>query len=187
MSLQISAVYSGIDFLDDQSPILKKDQRKRQTISTKVSCKVCGKLFKTKEIMRRHLSTHMRILIEKPPLKWMSENVPKEPKPMPKSKKPLTVQKEPRKVLKPSEENFYCDLCNKFFKSEGTMKNHRMVHSDERRFLCPFCQKSFKCKKYLSSHLVTHSSERQFGCEICGAKFKWKHVLNNHVKKSHHN
>lgn len=191
MPIQISGVFNGHQvekFLHEIEP-MKKKKDKRKLMQSR--CKVCRKLFKTKELMRRHLTSHMRIMIEWKPVQ---ENE-KSKKTMVKSQQ--SVQKiankkenneKAQKILKPlAEENFYCDICNKFFKTESTLKNHRLVHSDDRRFSCTFCDKTFKCKKYLNSHLVTHSSERQFTCLTCGSSFKWKHVLNSHMKKSHRN
>lgn len=186
MSIRISGVFSGHQvekFLDKIEPMKKKKDPKKLTQSR---CKVCGKSFESRELMRRHLTFHIRIMVERKTVLEDAKSRKVMVKYQQSVQKPANKKETNEKALKPlSEENFHCNICNKKFKTESTLKNHRLVHSDDRQFSCTLCDKTFKCTTYLNSHLVTHSNERQFTCLTCGSSFKWKQALNLHIKKLH--
>ena len=55
-----------------------------------------------------------------------------------------------------------CEICNKTFKNEYTLKTHmNTIHNEQRKtFICPHCGKSIKSKYYLQKHIRTvHADE----------------------------
>ena len=69
-----------------------------------------------------------------------------------------------KKYKKPKREYTACEceICNKSFKNEYTLKTHmNTIHNKERQtFICPHCQKPIKSKYYLQKHIrVIHADE----------------------------
>ena len=69
-----------------------------------------------------------------------------------------------------NENNIECNECNKAFKTQSSLIEHkRVVHRNERRFVCPRsdCRKRFISSAHLKQHLTFHSNERHFKCVEC--------------------
>jgi len=45
---------------------------------------------------------------------------------------------------------FHCDICDKFFSSKQSLRNHQVSHTD--RFRCGSCHFGFSSKKFLELH-----------------------------------
>ncbi|KAK7878759.1 hypothetical protein WMY93_030919 [Mugilogobius chulae] len=50
---------------------------------------------------------------------------------------------------------------------------------------CSFCGKVFSYASTLRQHMITHSNERPFSCSMCDSKFKNKHGLKDHMMSIH--
>ncbi|XP_026743994.1 zinc finger and SCAN domain-containing protein 31-like isoform X3 [Trichoplusia ni] len=76
-----------------------------------------------------------------------------------------------------------CGVCNKKFRFPCNVLQHqRKVHMGEKKVCCQVCDKSFFDNLTLKLHMATHSEEKRFKCSICGKMFRWENNLKDHVK-----
>ena len=80
------------------------------------------------------------------------------------------------------ESAFVCNICQKRFRYQSTLKDHMNLHSELKSYLCDICGKAFKTQDICSSHRQSHGS-RKFKCEYCGDAFKQRNVLYQHKLK----
>jgi len=86
------------------------------------------------------------------------------------------------------EEDPYCELCNKKFKTKKKLYAHKTyVHSTEASYQCATCGSKFKTKTYLKYHEYFHlpESERPFPCDQCDKRFALKKQLMDHQMSVH--
>lgn len=77
---------------------------------------------------------------------------------------------------KPEEKQFKCDLCDKSFVRNQSLKKHMLIHSGvklerPKKFKCDLCDKSFSDSSKLTIHKVSHTGEKPFKCELCNKGF----------------
>ena len=65
--------------------------------------------------------------------------------------------------IKMLEYSFRCNLCNKKFKTNQTLKNHEQDHSNGKTYKCEFCTKSFYRKGSMKTHLQKSHSSGEYG------------------------
>lgn len=82
-----------------------------------------------------------------------------------------------------SEYQFTCDKCSKQFKIKTDLTTHiKYHHTDHPPLICEVCGESFKASVSMSAHKRKHRKDlRKFTCEICQCRFKSEHNLNNHL------
>ena len=83
-----------------------------------------------------------------------------------------------------SGNTFGCDKCDKRFKNNIYLGNHkRNVHTNYRPFVCPQsdCNQRFKQRSHLNRHKSTHSSDKPFKCQECNQRYKYKSALIVHI------
>lgn len=78
---------------------------------------------------------------------------------------------------------YQCDSCEKFFRSMGSLKCHKTIHSNVLDFECTFCLKRFRTKGQLTVHLRSHTKEKAFHCQYCPASFSHRESLITHNSK----
>uniref|UniRef100_A0A4W5KFY1 C2H2-type domain-containing protein n=1 Tax=Hucho hucho TaxID=62062 RepID=A0A4W5KFY1_9TELE len=105
-------------------------------------CKICGKRFKRRKILRRHERFHTG---EKP---YSCSQCPKT----------FALRKSLRR-----HERFHtgqrphsCPQCGKSFHLRDNLKAHLRFHTGERPFTCSFCSKSFRIFRNLEKHSIDH-------------------------------
>jgi KRAB domain-containing zinc finger protein len=110
---------------------------------------------------------------------------------------------------------FPCGICDKVFKYQRYLTDHRKLHSENRPiYECNYCGKKFKSNPAYTSHLVTHEKpepdilcdkcdkkfyflsqlkhhifmvheDTKYACDFCGKKIRTRESLKNHIKVNH--
>ena len=79
---------------------------------------------------------------------------------------------------------YECELCGDKFTRRNDVKRHsRLIHEKPRDFQCEVCQKYFVSDASLKSHISKHETE--FLCLMCSHKFEKKEHYEDHVKILH--
>jgi KRAB domain-containing zinc finger protein len=128
-------------------------------------CDYDGKIFETKQKILSHMRSHQsKVKCELCDLMYIPKNLKRH------------LENFHAKGL-----NFQCKICNKFYKSKLSLKNHMEYHN--KKFECKICSKMFSTQAYLNQHTKCHhKNPKSFQCEICDKKFNEKHSLKNHQK-----
>uniref|UniRef100_A0A0X3Q2V8 Zinc finger protein 479 n=3 Tax=Schistocephalus solidus TaxID=70667 RepID=A0A0X3Q2V8_SCHSO len=138
-------------------------------------CEICGKGFKWKTNMNRHIDTiHKAVrpfacefcgrnFAEAGHLRSHIDRI--------------------HKTVRP----FACEICGRNFAETGDLKNHiDRVHKKLRNFECELCGKAFALRAILDKHIdAIHKELRNFVCEICGKGFSWKANMIRHIDAIH--
>uniref|UniRef100_A0AAZ3PPH3 C2H2-type domain-containing protein n=1 Tax=Oncorhynchus tshawytscha TaxID=74940 RepID=A0AAZ3PPH3_ONCTS len=105
-------------------------------------CKICGKRFKRRKILRRHERFHTG----------------EKPYSCSQCSKTFALRKSLRR-----HERFHtgqrphsCPKCGKSFRLRDNLKAHLRFHTGERPFTCSFCSKSFRIFRNLEKHSIDH-------------------------------
>ncbi|XP_069837978.1 zinc finger protein 585A-like [Dendropsophus ebraccatus] len=132
------------------------------------TCSECGKNFKTKCSLCRHMRIHRN---ERPFL--CSECG----KCFIQRSHLVQHQKNHR-----GEKPFACPECGKCFTQKSSLLGHRRIHTGEKPFSCPECPKCFNHKSDLVRHQRIHTGEKPYSCLECGKRFTVKSHLVEHHK-----
>lgn len=91
------------------------------------------------------------------------------------------------KFIHSDAKNFSCDKCNKAFKNNKQLRNHKLVHKDKSEKLvhvCEECTKSFANRRQLRIHMdYVHKKLRPFLCNFCGYKGSSRSSLKMHIRQ----
>ena len=96
------------------------------------------------------------------------------------------------------DNDFYCEICSKWFSDESDLANHKQDHRTAKvivgnaKFYCNFCEQTFINKKVLKEHKkrlheekVTLSSNFEAGiCDFGESSFWFSHCRNRKFKTS---
>ncbi|XP_050296250.1 oocyte zinc finger protein XlCOF6-like isoform X2 [Anthonomus grandis grandis] len=90
------------------------------------------------------------------------------------------------KLIHSSIKAFQCDTCQKFFKNQKQLRNHRRIHRENvevQKEECELCHKTFSTKRRLRSHMDTvHKKLKPYLCNVCGYKGSRKGSLRMHMR-----
>lgn len=66
------------------------------------------------------------------------------------------------------EKMFVCEHCGSEYFTNSALKDHyTSAHTDIRPFECDICNKRFIHQRSLRKHAQSHSDERPFSCNLC--------------------
>lgn len=85
-----------------------------------------------------------------------------------------------KKYRKLKDQTFTCDLCNKIFKRNFSLKIHKRIHFDEKPFKCELCSMEFNQKSNYTKHKLIHLNQKPHKCTKCENTFSQKSHLLNH-------
>ncbi|KAG9462564.1 hypothetical protein GDO78_013858 [Eleutherodactylus coqui] len=143
------------------------DQQETVTQGGKIfTCYECGKNFKTKCSLCRHMRIHKN---ERPFL--CSECG----KCFIQRSHLVQHQKNHR-----GERPFSCTECGKRFTQKSSLGGHQRIHTGEKPYSCTECGKCFNQKSDLVRHQRIHTGEKPYSCADCGKCFTQKAYLVKH-------
>ena len=132
-------------------------------------CEVCGKGFKRKASLKKHVLVHMKPE-ERP--------IPKPRFSQPRQRR-APSQPHPKKIFK-GERIHQCNICSKHFSSRQSLQVHEVVHTKVKAFKCDVCGISFTLPGNLKRHYTIHTGQKPFQCDFCGKGFTQKTCLDIH-------
>lgn len=85
-----------------------------------------------------------------------------------------------------SMQKLECDICNKFYSSQKTLKEHQILHFRKISpdYKCEICSKTFMRMKTLRRHKLLHDpsfAKIAVSCPICDRRFQSKPGLHAHM------
>ena len=149
-------------------------------------CEYCGKGFRKKNNMTRHVQSHLNLrefqctecdkaFNTKPDLKEHQKIHASERIADSQDGEDEEGNTDPFKKHK-------CEYCGKGFRKKNNMTRHVKSHLNLREFQCTECGKAFNAKPDLKSHQKIHDSKRTHDCRFCGKLFSRKSNMDRHVK-----
>uniref|UniRef100_A0A6P7GII1 Zinc finger protein 724-like n=1 Tax=Diabrotica virgifera virgifera TaxID=50390 RepID=A0A6P7GII1_DIAVI len=169
----------------------KKRRKEKMLEDKKVLCKICGKQYASKYVLKKHTK-----ICE---LKHDNGNVGGDDDGQPKvpscAECGLTfTNKYMQKrhfdnVHSNKDKKYACDICNRSFASMVYLNAHKRYHSGDRPHVCSFCGKGYITASDLYHHEKIHANKRNYRCEICPKAFNtssdlYKHKMCVHMDRS---
>nr|XP_054760989.1 zinc finger protein 665-like [Lytechinus pictus] len=134
------------------------------------TCEICGKMFKVKQSLQRHLNSHQG---KKPfPCDRCGKSYSRRP-----------ILKEHLLLVHgvgPTIPLFPCPDCSLSFPSLKRLEKHRRKHTGERPYNCKYCSKAFKETSSLNRHEIIHTGAKPHKCSICNRGFSDRGNLTKH-------
>ncbi|XP_038956652.1 zinc finger Y-chromosomal protein 2 [Rattus norvegicus] len=171
-------------------------------------CMFCGKKFKTKSFLKRHIKNHPEYLAKK---KYHCTDCDYSTN----KKISLHNHMESHKLTIKTEKTTECDDCGKHLSHAGTLCTHKKekekvsktykckfcdyetaeqtslnhhllaVHSKKYPHVCVECGKGFRHPSELKKHIRVHTGEKPYQCQYCEYKSADSSNLKTHIKTKH--
>ncbi|XP_055678031.1 zinc finger protein 585A-like [Lutzomyia longipalpis] len=137
------------------------------------TCDVCGKHFRYRCDIKKHILCHST---EKREKLFECDICHKRFT----RKSEINVHKRSHFNIRP----FMCQDCGARFCRSSNLQAHRLSHTGEAKYVCDVCQKRFKRKSDLNMHMNSHTGNRPFKCKFCPKTYTSNGGLNKHY--AHH-
>ncbi|XP_023571164.1 zinc finger X-chromosomal protein isoform X3 [Octodon degus] len=181
---------AGLGRLAKQKPKKRRrpDSRQYQTAIiigpdghplTVYPCMICGKKFKSRGFLKRHMKNHPEHLAKK---KYRCTDCDYTTN----KKISLHNHLESHKLTSKAEKAIECDECGKHFSHSGALFTHKMVHKEKgtnKMHKCKFCEYETAEQGLLNRHLLAvHSKNFPHICVECGKGFRHPSELKKHMR-----
>ncbi|KAM5220952.1 zinc finger X-chromosomal protein isoform 6-T6 [Ctenodactylus gundi] len=181
---------AGLGRLAKQKPKKRRrpDSRQYQTAIiigpdghplTVYPCMICGKKFKSRGFLKRHMKNHPEHLAKK---KYRCTDCDYTTN----KKISLHNHLESHKLTNKAEKAIECDECGKHFSHSGALFTHKMVHKEKganKMHKCKFCEYETAEQGLLNRHLLAvHSKNFPHICVECGKGFRHPSELKKHMR-----
>lgn len=80
---------------------------------------------------------------------------------------------------------FKCIYCEKKFSEEVLLLEHEKTHLVTGRYQCPTCGYSYGIRNHFEAHLKSHTKVKDFVCQHCGKEFLRLNSMQRHVQVCH--
>ncbi|XP_013846507.2 zinc finger X-chromosomal protein isoform X3 [Sus scrofa] len=142
-------------------------------------CLICGKKFKSRGFLKRHMKNHPEHLTKK---KYRCTDCDYTTN----KKISLHNHLESHKLTSKAEKAIECDECGKHFSHAGALFTHKMVHKEKganKMHKCKFCEYETAEQGLLNRHLLAvHSKNFPHICVECGKGFRHPSELKKHMR-----
>ncbi|XP_075395767.1 zinc finger X-chromosomal protein isoform X2 [Tenrec ecaudatus] len=142
-------------------------------------CMICGKKFKSRGFLKRHMKNHPEHLAKK---KYRCTDCDYTTN----KKISLHNHLESHKLTSKAEKAIECDECGKHFSHTGALFTHKMVHKEKganKMHKCKFCEYETAEQGLLNRHLLAvHSKNFPHICVECGKGFRHPSELKKHMR-----
>lgn len=165
-----------------------------------VKCKLCAKVFKSKQGLRIHEDfVHRGIQHACPECKKVYSTAlylevhrkshdPTNKKSLyscEKCPKEFMIKRNYEYHLRKHEGNeivHLCDVCGLQVLSVNSLRAHKRTLTGEKPYQCDKCEKRFATKSVLRVHRLVHTNQKPYECEVCKKRFTQKPTLNVHMR-----
>nr|XP_060626099.1 zinc finger X-chromosomal protein isoform X1 [Anolis sagrei ordinatus] len=143
-------------------------------------CMICGKKFKSRGFLKRHMKNHPEHLLAKKKYRCTDCDYT--------TNKKLSLHNhlESHKLITKTEKLIECDECGKHFSHAGALFTHKVVHRDKaasKMHKCKFCEYETAEQGLLNRHLLAvHSKNFPHICVECGKGFRHPSELKKHMR-----
>ncbi|GAB0185140.1 zinc finger protein 467 [Grus japonensis] len=159
-----------------------------------VACAQCGKGFRKKAHLSRHLRVHTgerrfpcsqcgrRFLNKTHLVRHQRTHTGERPFACPHCARGFAHKEHLLRHLRvhTGERPFACHHCGRCFSSWPKVIAHAMAHAGIRPFTCAECGRGFRQKSHLARHQAVHTGTRPHACTLCRKRFSSKTSLLRH-------